>query len=344
MFKGALAALALVFLQAAPAWSQTLASPEIEARANAEMSAMAGRMKVIEALESEAMDQLNIVFNQMETVGGMAGRHASKAQVAAWTNSWEPGFKAKVASIRARVAVLPDLKMDDYPSLLRSGALSGIDMPKLIESVKRRKAAVLDILTVAESVAENEKKAATGDMAAMKRTATGTLLNLQMLLTRENNSMDLIVASLPATHPNRDFANSVKESNSAMISLIRLANDGIEGRKVDAKACVADMRQHIKDGRGAANLMRDHANQAARMLETAPGTQTDLDRRSIAAANSFKDSAEIEFKLLTLIEGMAAKLDQGMEPLDAFGEGDDFERLVDQRLKLQSDRIAMLAR
>jgi hypothetical protein len=344
MLKAVVAALALLMLAPAAAWPQSLGSPEIVAKTNAEMSALGRRMKTLEAIETDAMAQLDVVLNQMDVIVNMAKRKATPTQVQAWAGGWEPNFKSQVAAIRARVNGFPDVSVSDYPTLTVATAADGVDLPRLVQTVKRRKTAVLDILTMAETLAENEKQAASGDMAAMRRAGSGTLINLMALLNRENNNLDLAMASLPARNPNRDLAVSIRESNSAMVNLLQLAVDQVGGKPADPKATARDMRLHVKEGRTASNLMRDHAAEAVTSIQSSPGAQSDIGRKTLAIANTFSASADVELKLYSYIEGLAQRLDAGADPLDLFNDTSLFEKLVDERTKLQTDRTAMLAR
>jgi hypothetical protein len=90
--------------------------------------------------------------------------------------------------------------------------------------------------------------------------------------------------------------------------------------------------------------MRDHAAEAVTSIQSSPGAQSDIGRKTLAIANTFSASADVELKLYSYIEGLAQRLDAGADPLDLFNDTSLFEKLVDERTKLQTDRTAMLAR
>lgn len=266
-----------------------------------------------------------------------AGRYLSadkpdKARI----DSWIADMRGRLAALRARRAALGPPPASLVQRLKTSGTAE--DLAALNDMGKQMGDAIDAVLDLCDQVLALAPDVAQGDPGAQLKLAKTLQRGARTALQSENAMMEGGLAQLDSGHPQGAILRSILASNRALIALLDLGVLLQDDPKADPTPLVKQLQESLVKARTEALSAGPLARRAIAQLKDTPADDA-LKARVLAAMDTYDASGRVEVQIVDILEALL----QAEDPAKAQSLNDELQSLVQQRLKLQSDRQALLA-
>lgn len=190
-----------------------------------------------------------------------------------------------------------------------------------------------------------------GDVHASDRLAQRQLDQFIAMLHNENRMISLASANIKQSHPQNKLQESVMASNSAMISIMQYLKTSQQGdlefgrHFAHARNMLNEAELHLRSGNKLAKKMKnDFRIQASDSME-----EKRTKKILIEMLDTYPESIDNEKKIIDIVYILMDSIELSVENMDSsfvdnlemHGTILEFERLVDERLRLDRERTAL---
>lgn len=252
-------------------------------------------------------------------------------------------FEAQAPTIRKQMRAA-DARAEALPVTPAGGPAWAMDAAEFDRLVVQRRAAMIGFMhqTTRQSndlIASIQRVAVEGDAAmqdlgmAMFGMGAATLQAENVLL--ESQRVDRAGVAY-------QFYGSMIASNKAMAEWLSHVQAKAFDPDVTGTTAAQRMRAHVQDSRAAIVAFRGALGEfrAKVSAETTPGSELAVNMSALI--DSFETSADVEDRLADTLEGMAGVVQKG-DPDAILDSGDGIQPIVDERVRLDQGRRALLA-
>jgi hypothetical protein len=261
-------------------------------------------------VDAAAMDVVASASPRMTEAKAMAARGASQTEINNWMASWAPQLQRRMSDLGAMERALPKLNAADVRRVVGAANVTGqydelvLSYPATChDEVAVVRAVVNDLVRYLPAVAKGDEKAV--------RTVTARLLSAVNLANRtQQTNLRLSLAGIESNHPEHAFIESLGSALDAIMEIMPVAADIIEGKTVDGKGIAAHMRDEIEEGRKAA----DQVSPLSRAMLASIGPISSapdpvLAERITRAFASYPDSATTLQQLFYKLDALATSFE-----------------------------------
>lgn len=265
----------------------------------------------------------------------------SKRKGAAWADEWQPQLEARIAALRATKAQLPPFPEATFNRLAAIAPEMGPKRSGYAQIAVQTGTTIDVAATFAENTAGLARRVATGDEDALIPLAAELIRGTKLVLSAENATLDIAIATGSPDHPQTALSRSMKASNVGVELFMDYQISLILQEESNAAEVGAKIRAEGQAARKAALLTDTLTTSTVAKLKTMPDIP--LKPRLLEMAATYRESSAVEVEIADLVISAGdalinrnltdEELDSLLDPLDA---------AVDRRVEITRRRLKLL--
>lgn len=333
MFRTLALAFALATASLCAAATPAAAAPAQSALAD-DAAAVNGYLLAGQQAVNEATALAQLTIQGMNEAVRYGMTPSKQIEAKAWGDRWETEVRARAAAVRTWRSRAPAFPRAAIQRSSPASLAAYEQMPGRIDAL------VGGMADFAESVIKPARAASTGDPEAPRALGAAFFRASSLILTGENELLDITIASLAPSHPQRALARSMQLSNEGLMLYLQYMEATTNGEESDRARLSAGIRAKAE---AAATQARASAATAKVAIGQIRGLDDPVKPRLLTMMATYEESARVEVEIAAIVGSLAEIVEKGVLTTSESQNGmAGIQPLVDRRLSLHTQRIKAL--